>query len=726
MEPSSQPARPRRASRCASASTSAAGLPPARPRLGRRESHSAPGHPRALPPSSSFPPASYRSYHRRNTASIDFPVLCAPSRSTTTTARSSHTRSPSLPATPPHQHTQQLVFAPSSPSAGEEHLEHTTASANEEQALSPPSTPELSYASPSSTPPTTPGFSPPSTPLLSSKPFPSPTDTLSPPPPPRTRTQSTPRRKPTGDHIALPSQPLLRPTTFWKNTYRTALGSPADSPSAQLVRHASFSPSSEFDSSSSPQSSKEDLALALSSGESILSGTEMRRVRARQVDPATSTSSYDYWWPYPPQGAALTTSTTPIITPSQTPTLTSTTDTNDDDSASMTSQPTISSIVSPSFSASSTDSDTDTDSYASDSSTLTDTGLLSASSTASPTASATLAPQQDLSKITLPVPLVYLIPFLLVTSLVLGFAVGWCLARRRRPPSSKGLDEEAFLPPSVYYDSAPPTPAEKPKEKDPFVASSRTSHKGTQLLKHGQRYSISLAPALATSPSPPPASHRRTPSLYSPYSQPSPIPGTPSKLPRHGRSRSTRTQSDAPTPRVKDSPRPSWFRRAIANAVSPRERVPSGLTARMRTRRSASPEEEGEEASARERVSRLLLARQAELPPPPPPPKQNRDPVMPLPLSPPQVMSPALFMGEDYANPSPSVYSLASPPPVGIGLGRPRAGTVGLGRQREEGGPGRLREGSVRGARVRPLEVRKKRGRRESVGLGIQQRLDEE
>ncbi|KZT58037.1 hypothetical protein CALCODRAFT_263154 [Calocera cornea HHB12733] len=555
----------------------------------------------------------------------------------------------------------------------------------------------------------------------------------------------------------------------------------------------------------------------------------MRAPRAggRRQLPTSSSSSYDYWWPYPPQGAApTTTSTTPAAAAAalSTPTLTtSTMDTAAEAEADDGASTTISSTVSPSFlSALSTESDTTTTtdtSSASDTGTGTPTDASFLSSTTDPSAtasaSATLAPQTDLSKVSIPLPLVYLIPFLLIASLALGFGVGWCLARRRRrstPAASSSADreedEEAFLPCAAlgYSDSLSPTPAEKAhvRERDPFIAPPHTKHKGTQLLRHGQRYSISLAPGLAgspgspTSPSPPAAAHHaRTPSLFSPYSQASgspSAPGSPSKLPRHSRPRSTRTQasgrSDASlTPRLKDSPRPSWFRRAVANAVSPRTqaagagagaggRVPSGLTARIRR----SPDElEGEgregEDGARERVSRLLLARQGELPPPPPPPppppKPNPKPARTttdasgareavLPLSPPQVLSPALFMGEDYA--SPSVYSLASPPPAGIGLGRPRTAFSALpalpvlsetsrlaghdtGSSIPPAEPGsgtangafarsnrlanlREGEGSGRGARVRPLEVRKKRvparEREVSVGLGIQQRLEME
>ncbi|KZT54029.1 hypothetical protein CALCODRAFT_485871 [Calocera cornea HHB12733] len=48
------------------------------------------------------------------------------------------------------------------------------------------------------------------------------------------------RARPTGEYITPPEQPLLRPTTFWKNAYRTALGRPSDAPASQLVRSASF------------------------------------------------------------------------------------------------------------------------------------------------------------------------------------------------------------------------------------------------------------------------------------------------------------------------------------------------------------------------------------------------------------------------------------------------------------------------------------------------------
>ncbi|KZO97374.1 hypothetical protein CALVIDRAFT_563157 [Calocera viscosa TUFC12733] len=96
---------------------------------------------------------------------------------------------------------------------------------------SPPGTPHSGRGSPTSSPTfTTSSFSP-----RDSLPY-SPSGYLA-----FVQHDSPSRRgRPTGEYITPPEQPLLRPTTFWKNAYRTALGRPSDAPASQLVRSASF------------------------------------------------------------------------------------------------------------------------------------------------------------------------------------------------------------------------------------------------------------------------------------------------------------------------------------------------------------------------------------------------------------------------------------------------------------------------------------------------------
>jgi hypothetical protein len=54
----------------------------------------------------------------------------------------------------------------------------------------------------------------------------------SPPPPLRTSSQAY--------HLYISDMPLVRPTTFWKNTQRSALATPAYSPSSHLIRRSTF------------------------------------------------------------------------------------------------------------------------------------------------------------------------------------------------------------------------------------------------------------------------------------------------------------------------------------------------------------------------------------------------------------------------------------------------------------------------------------------------------
>ncbi|KAG8777308.1 hypothetical protein FRC15_011421 [Serendipita sp. 397] len=67
---------------------------------------------------------------------------------------------------------------------------------------------------------------------------------LKPPEPRRRRTSGSTRTAGERDDGACtlpsPPPPLLRPTTFWKNTPRSALASPAYSPSTHLIRRATF------------------------------------------------------------------------------------------------------------------------------------------------------------------------------------------------------------------------------------------------------------------------------------------------------------------------------------------------------------------------------------------------------------------------------------------------------------------------------------------------------
>ncbi|KAG8833804.1 hypothetical protein FRC17_010045 [Serendipita sp. 399] len=67
---------------------------------------------------------------------------------------------------------------------------------------------------------------------------------LKPPEPKRRRTSSSVRTAGERDDGACtlpsPPPPLLRPTTFWRNTPRSALASPAYSPSTHLIRRATF------------------------------------------------------------------------------------------------------------------------------------------------------------------------------------------------------------------------------------------------------------------------------------------------------------------------------------------------------------------------------------------------------------------------------------------------------------------------------------------------------
>ncbi|EJT98242.1 hypothetical protein DACRYDRAFT_111212 [Dacryopinax primogenitus] len=139
------------------------------------------------------------------------PVICSPER--TERRISEEDDLPPLS----HLHTHAHSKAPSSPS-----------SSCSSRSSSPPNTPSSGRSTPTS---------------VSTKETSSPFELT---PIPRSPSylafvqHQTPSRRPTGEYITPPSVSLLRPTTFWKNAYRTALGLPSDAPSSQLVRSSSF------------------------------------------------------------------------------------------------------------------------------------------------------------------------------------------------------------------------------------------------------------------------------------------------------------------------------------------------------------------------------------------------------------------------------------------------------------------------------------------------------